>query len=398
MLNKSPRLLVNHMKAIVKTPYHSFRIGNLPKGCSMCVRGLKTVLLVTGVCPLRCWYCPLSERKKNKDVVVANEWWIKKDDEILEEAKLCRSLGAGITGGDPLCRLSRTVKYIKLFKKKFGKKFHIHLYTSGELASKANLKKFYDAGLDEIRFHPRNFLEKSFKKNQGLENALAFGWSVGCEIPVIPGKTKETERFIDYINKLGVNFLNLNELEISETNAFEMSARGFTAVSDESFAVKGSREAAMKLLKYCAKNTKLRVHYCTVKLKDGVQLRNRIKRRAKNAAKEYDIVTAEGLLVRGAIYFPEFAPSFDYNKKIGGIRKSHRKRILAKLRKKASEISKEFEIPKNIIEVDERRLRILTGAWIVEEIAEEIKKMGLLPAVVEEYPTWDSLCIDLRML
>jgi pyruvate formate-lyase activating enzyme-like uncharacterized protein len=61
-------------------------------------------------------------------------------------------------------------------------------------------------------------------------------------------------------------------------------------------------------------------------------------------------------------------------------------------------MSKKFDIPKRLIEVDERRLRILTGAWILEEIAEEIKKMGLSPAIVEEYPTWDSLCVDLRML
>ncbi len=385
------------MKKIIKTQHHSWRIGNLPEGCKHCIRGAKTVLLVTGLCSSGCWYCPLSERKKGKDIVVANEWWIKKDSEILREAELCDSSGAGITGGDPLCRIDRTVRYIKLLKKKFGKKFHIHLYTSGELATHENLGRLYNAGLDEIRFHP-DFLNPKFKKSHGLENALKFRWSVGCEIPVIPGEFEKTKKFVDYANRIGVDFLNLNELEMSETNADGMEKHDFEPISDVSFAVNGSREMAMKLLEYCAKNTKLRVHFCTVKLKDGVQLKNRMKRRAKNIAKDYDIITDEGLLVRRAIYLPEFVPSFHYKKKIESIKIEKRKIILKKLSKKVVELKRRFQIPSNLIEADARKLRILTGAWIVEEIAKDLKKSGLKSAVVEEYPTWDGLCVDLRML
>ncbi|MCX6695906.1 MAG: radical SAM protein [Candidatus Altiarchaeota archaeon] len=385
------------MRSIVKTPHHSWRIGALPAGCRFCVRGAKTVLLVTGLCSRGCWYCPLSARKRGRDVVVANEWWVEKDADVLREAELCDSLGAGITGGDPLRRLERTVKYLRMLKRRFGGNFHIHLYTSGELATVERLKMLNKAGLDEIRFHP-DFLKQDFRRSIGLENALKFGWDVGCEIPVIPGKLGETKRLIDYINKIGVAFLNLNELEISETNAASMEKRGFTPAGEISFAVKGSRETAMKLLRYCAKNTKLKVHYCTVMLKDGVQLRNRLERRARNVAKDYDVVTNEGLLYRGAIYLPKLSPSFDYGNKIKGIKGLKRIALVKKLKAKARILSNEFEIPKELIEVDERKLRILTGAWIIEEIAKEIKSLGLSPAVVEEYPTWDGLCVDMRML
>lgn len=380
------------MRKIEETKYHSWKTGKLPEGCKLCVKGAKLVLLVTGLCGSRCWYCPLSERKKNRDVVVANEWWISNGKEIIEEAKLCNSLGAGISGGDPLVVLDRTVKYIKMLKKEFGDDFHIHLYTSGELASYENLKKLNNAGLDEIRFHPAK------RNRDNVKKALEFDWDVGCEIPVIPKDKRRITEFIDFIDKIGVKFLNLNELEISETNFAEMQRRGLRQKSDTSYAVKGSEELAMKLLDYCAKNTSLNVHYCTVKLKDSVQLRNRIKRRAKNAKRDYDIMTDEGLLLRGAIYLPGLYPSFDYSKRIMKIDNNDKEKILLKLNLFIKKIQKKFDIASELIELDERRLRILIAPWILGEISEGIKELGLKPAIVEEYPTWDSLCVDLEFL
>lgn len=383
-------------RRIQNTGYYSLKIGTLPQGCRLCVKGAKLLLLVTGVCGLKCWYCPLSQKKKNKDVVVANEWWIKKDKDVLEEARLCDSLGAGLSGGDPLVVLNRTVKYIRLLKKNFGKEFHIHLYTPGSLASRESMGKLYKAGLDEIRFHcPR-------KEDAGkIKHALNYDWSVGCEIPVIPGAYRQTTEFIDYINTLGVEFLNLNQLEISETNALGMSRRGFAPVSTASNAVRGSENFARKLLEYCAANTILNVHYCTVRLKDGVQLANRLKRRARNVAEEYDIVTKEGLLVRGAIYPQELYPSFGYNQKVKNLSESGRKRILLKLLKMKNLLQSKFNLPAELTALDRDRPRILTGAWILEENPDfvfEIKELGLVPAVVEEYPTWDKLCVDLEFL
>lgn len=380
------------MRKLEKTGYCSWKIGELPDGCKLCVMGAKLVLLVTGLCDSRCWYCPLSERKKNKDVVVANEWWISRDKDIIEEAKLCNSLGAGISGGDPLIVIDRTVKCIRMLKAEFGDEFHIHLYTSGRLASDKNLKKLNTAGLDEIRFHPAK------KYWNRIIAALKFDWDVGCEIPVIPGEKKGITGFIDFIDRINVPFLNLNELEISETNFANMQKRGFRQRSDTSYAVKGSEELAMELLDYCAENTSMNVHYCTVKLKDAVQLRSRLKRRAKNAKRDYDIVTDEGLLLRGAVYLPELYPSFDYSRMITKIGGDEREGILLKLNIIIKEMRRNFDIPLDLIEVDEKRLRILTATWILEEISDEIKKLGLKPAIVEEYPTWDALCVDLNFL
>ena len=83
----------------------------------------------------------------------ANERKIEREDDLLLEADLMKAQGAGITGGDPLMKLERTTKYIKTLKTKYGKKFHVHLYTSLNLVTETALEQLYTAGLDEIRFH-----------------------------------------------------------------------------------------------------------------------------------------------------------------------------------------------------------------------------------------------------
>lgn len=351
---------------IEKTKFYSRKIGNLAKGCRQCVKGEKLVYFVTGICPRRCYYCPISDKKYGKDVVYANERPVKNIKEIIEEAKLCDAKGAGFTGGDPLCKLWRTTFSIRQLKKKFGKKFHIHLYTSFDLVNEKDLGKLYRAGLDEIRFHADINNDKLWEK---VLLAKKFNWDIGVEIPVIPRKLKETKKLIDYFHDK-INFFNLNELEVADNKMSKLSKLGFLTKSKISYAVKGSEEMALELMKYVVKKKyKLNVHYCTAKLKDRVQLGERIKRRAKNIKKKYDVVDEEGMLIRGAIYCKD----------------------LVKVRK---ELMKEFDIPSNLIEIDKDRKRLLTGAWIVDELKKELKKKGLKIAVVKDYPTYDRLEVE----
>jgi len=371
-----------------KTKFYSYKTGCLAKGCQLCVKGEKLVLFVTGICSRNCYYCPLSEQKKNKDVVYANEWKISNDKEVIKEAELCNAKGAGITGGDPLLRTEKTVKYIKLLKKKFGKNFHIHLYAVPETINTNNLKKLYNAGLDEIRFHPDIENNKFWNK---IALAKKFKLKVGVEIPAIPEKLKETEKLIDYIISLKpkIDFININELEVSDTNASHLVELGFDPKDSVSYGVLGSEKIAFSLLKKFGK--KISMHYCTAKLKDKVQLANRIKKRAKNAKKKFDIVTKSGSLIRGAIYLNELKPDFGYRKKIQNLDSKKKKAILKKLNQFVKRFAEEFKIPKDMFFVDDLKLRILTNVGVVNHFASYIKKNKFLPAVVEEYPTWDQM-------
>jgi pyruvate formate-lyase activating enzyme-like uncharacterized protein len=372
---------------IEKTKWHSWKKGSLARGCRLCVQGKKLVLFVTGLCPRHCYYCPLSEKKWHKDVIYANEWKIASKNDLIEEAKLTEAEGAGITGGDPLAKIERTASFIKLMKKKFGKKFHIHLYTSLDLVNEKKLKMLYTAGLDEIRIHPDIYSNKLWHK---IDLIKKFNWKIVVEIPAIPSLEKQTFKLIDFF-KDKIDFLNINELEISDTNAQMLVAKGFRPKNRVSYGVKGSEELAKKILRKYNMN----IHYCTTTLKDKIQLARRIKRRARNVAKKFDKITKAGTLIRGAIYLPELLPSFGYAEKL---EKMNKKPAIDKLKRIALNLQKDFKLKKDMLAIDTLKPRILTSESIARKLGSKLKARGLRPAVVEQYPTQDQLELDIMFL
>ncbi len=339
--------------------------GTLPKGCVLCAQGAKMVLLVTGRCSSSCFYCPLSEYKMGRDVVYADEMPVEKDDDIIYEGKMIDALGTGITGGDPLVVFNRTLHYIDLLKEKFGEKHHIHLYTaSGNMEA---YKILAEHGLDEIRIHPPPEVWGKIENTiygKRIMWAVKTDMDVGVEVPAIPGYEEGLIHLIRFSSEAGVKFVNLNELEFSETNAEEMLKRGFDVKSDVSSAAKGSEELAVKIVKNV--DVPITVHYCSSSFKDAVQMKNRIKRRAKNVAKDYEVITEEGTLILGVIYADDITLAY-------------------------KKIKEEFEIPENLIAINYDRNRVEMAPWILEEIAEEIEYDAY---EVEEYPTYDRLQVE----
>jgi hypothetical protein len=222
--------------------------------------------------------------------VLANEMEAKKDSEILKEAKLIDARGAGITGGEPIVVFDKTLHYIDLLKFKFGQDFHIHMYTAYPI-DKGRMKKLCDHELDEIRFH---FFDENWDV---IKNALEFNWDVGIEIPVIPEYEERIKKLLLKADKLGVKFINLNELEFSERNETILLGKNYEIKGNAPTAVKGSEEIAKELLKFSEKNLKkTSVHYCSAMTKNVFQLKNRWKRRANNIKEDYEKVDEDGLI------------------------------------------------------------------------------------------------------
>lgn len=365
-----------------KTKYFSYRNNQFCKGCQLCVQGRKLVLFITGLCPRKCFYCPVSEKKMYKDVIYANEKPVTDYKEIIEEAKICEAEGAGITGGDPLATLDKTLELIKLLKKEFGN-FHIHLYTSFDLVTEKIIDQLKQAGLDEIRFHPDLKDKKLWKKID-----LVKGIIKGIEIPVIPDYKEETIKVIEFF-KDKVDFFNLNELETADTPNNKVSEK-YETKDDISYGIKGSEEFALEILE---EYPSLNIHYCTAKLKDSVQMMNRLMLRAKNVKKKIDILTPEATLIRGAIYTEK--PSFNYREKLLEINK---KEELKKLKEIRNTISIKLKINKQDLIIDEQKYRILTSKKIVRRYQNEIKNFHLIPAIVEELATYDSFEIELDFI
>ena len=290
-------------------------IDTLPEGCKYCIKGEKLVLFITGECDENCFYCPISEKRKGKDEIYANEKKISNLIECVNEVGLCDSKGVGITGGNPLLKIDRTCEYLKYLKNKFGDSFHSHLYTSPTYINEDNLKKLKDANLDEIRIHPTKYFNLKLDDNEKkkyieylknrLKLAMKYIKDVGVEIPAIPNYEDEIIYLAEELNKIGVKFLNLNELEYSETNYKNLIDKGFYPKNDYSSSIKDSEETALKVVNYFKNkpNFKMIIHYCPSSLKDSIQMKNRLINRAKNVAKPYDIITDEGLILRGIMVF-----------------------------------------------------------------------------------------------
>ncbi len=335
----------------------------LSEGCRLCQEGAKMVLFVTGLCPKSCFYCPLSDERRGKDLVFANERSIKSDEDLLKEAELMNALGTGITGGEPLLKTERVLHYIRTLKASFGKEHHIHLYTS--LApDRQTLEKLADAGLDEIRLHPPQDCWKDLKNSQyadALQNAKKLGIEAGIEIPALEG----AEKIAAFAEEMGV-FLNLNELEFSDNNSKALLKNGFCLESDTSNAAAGSCKSAGIAFTVCRK-----AHFCSSTYKDAVQLRKRLQRIAKNTAREFDEITEDGTLVYGVIE--------------GGDQELAEKTL------------QNIEIPAELFEIKDGKIEI--AWWVLEELKENIKEelesSGSRLNIIERYPFEDGMLVEL---
>jgi len=351
------------MRLVLRTWAGSFLLGDLPRGCELCMYGLKLVLLITGLCDKHCWYCPLSREKKGRDVVFANERPVKTFDDIVEEVESQGAEGVGITGGNPLLVFDRTLKYIKLMKDLFGKEFHIHLYTAISHAFSLNkIEALAKAGLDELRIHLMLDNPSEWKIVKKLIKRVK-DCDIGVEIPVIPGYLNEIKSMMKVLDESGVYFMNMNELEFSESNSFSLQIRGFRLKEGSFSAVEGSHEVAIEALKWAEENiSRLNIHYCPAFIKDSVQYKNRLIRTAKRVKKPHEKVTNEGTLIKLVLVPPsdlELDAAASLVKRILG-----ETPYLNALRKHL-ELDPEYS-----------------------DMADELKRFGFRCFIVEEYPTY----------
>ncbi len=263
----------------------------IPRGCEICLRGAKLVLFVTGICGKSCYYCPLSERRRGVDAVFADEVEVERDLDVLLEARSIDAEGTGVTGGDPMLRLPRVIRYVRMLKGFFGKDHHVHLYTNGRHVTREALLQLKEAGIDELRFHPE-------RKDWGkIALAKEAGFVAGAEMPAIPGQGRALRELVGYLKGIGADFLNLNQLEFCPQNAHQLKQRGFILEGGSLAAVEGSEEEARLVLRWASESgIDLPIHYCPSSVKDAVQTKMRLLRRGKNVARPYESLDAEGVL------------------------------------------------------------------------------------------------------
>ena len=356
------------MKRITKW-YGNRTTSEPPEGCKLCALGAKLVLFITGECDSNCFYCPVTKERR-KDVIFANEKQIKSQQEAIEEAWMIDAKGVGITGGDPAIVLSRVIEYIGAFKQEFGDEFHCHLYTSHSL-TKPQLEKLFSAGLDEIRFHPPRLNLTDAMKNS-IKESNRMDWITGIEIPMIPNEEQNVREIIEFAITNELQFINLNEFEITEANYEILRRMNYQTKDNVSAAVKGSEELALKILKHY-KQHPITIHFCSSKYKDNVQLRSRLIRRAKNYSKAFDVVLNDGLIARARVTTTSEQS----------------------LRKLKEIIMEDFELDNNMFEVDTENCYLFTSWQIIDKIKKDLLKSleGEIESIeiIHQYPYDDGL-------
>ncbi|MFZ3149225.1 MAG: radical SAM protein [Methanothrix sp.] len=327
----------------------------LSPGCRICRQGAGLVLFVTGKCERSCFYCPLSEERRGRDLVFADEMPVREIDDILAEACAIDALGTGITGGEPLLKLDYVLECIRALKRVRGQSHHIHLYT-GLLPGREVLEQLKQAGLDEIRFHPPIFeWSHPVGLKEALRQAKALGLIAGVEIPSI----KPSPAIIEAVRDADA-FLNLNELEFSETNYAGLATAGYLP-EDLGCGAIGSEEVARE---HFLKDD-IKVHFCPSRFKDAVQLKERLLRRANRTARPFDFVSEEGTIIHGIIE--------------GDLQA-------------ALQIIEDLEVPEGMYFCNKGRIDI--AAPILEDITEELKSVSCILSIIEKYPFEDGLVVE----
>ncbi len=327
----------------------------LSPGCRICRQGAGLVLFVTGKCERGCFYCPLSEERRGRDRVFADEMPVLEIADILQEASQIDALGTGITGGEPLLKLDYVLECIRALKQARGQSHHIHLYT-GLLPGRDVLKRLAQAGLDEIRFHPPlDQWPHPVGLKEALQQAIALGLIAGVEIPsILPAPA-----IMDAVREADA-FLNVNELEFSQTNYAGLVKAGYLP-EDLGCAAMGSEEVA---LEHFLKDD-IKAHFCPSRFKDAVQLRERFLRRANTTARPFDYVSEEGTIIHGIIE--------------GDLQA-------------ALQILQENAVPKDMYSC--RKGRIEIAASILEDMTDELKGVLCLLSIIERYPFEDGMVVD----
>ena len=217
------------------------------------------------------------------------------------------------------------------------------------------IDQLFAAGLDELRFHPREIRAKPIWEIAKYAKSRFPDKNIGFEVPVIPNKENDIVELIKYADKHHLDFVNLNEYEFTSSNFNKLSQRGFVSVLSNS-AILGSRATAQLVVDKVKDVTTIPIHFCTSGSKDSIQLVQRFKKRASTIKRPFDDISDEGELEYGRIYADS----------------------LKELETLYTLLIEEYGVEVDMLEMKSDELTIETGWFIVEEIIDNLRKNHML--------------------
>lgn len=275
--------------------------GELTRGCRQCLLGTKSILFITGLCPLNCFYCPVDRDRFGRDVMFINDVPVKQyPDDIIRELDRAGSNGLAISGGDPIVVVDRVVDLVRILKDLYGQKFHIHMYTHALNLSEKAVRKLAGSGIDEVRIHAINPTQLSNKL--GLIRILKdSGITLGLEVPALPRFEDNILRVAEVLINNGlIGFININELDVSPANINNLVKMGYVPGPDGS--VVGSLDVGVKLASEVRHRWPwINVNVCSSRSKDLAQIGARLFRISLRSSAGGEFIIDDGTVREGSI-------------------------------------------------------------------------------------------------
>lgn len=190
-------------------------LGPLSRGCQLCGTPSGIFHFINRDCTRTCFFCP-QDRTKNPDLQPWTDGlWFENDDVFIHYLKTFHIKRVGFTGGEPLLALDKLLSRIRSIRAHLGSDVYLWLNTNGDLANKDTLNQLQAAGLDEIKFNI-SALDYDLAP---VKLARAGGIPVvTVEIPAIPEHFETVKKAMLEMDALGVDYLNLIQLEVSRDN------------------------------------------------------------------------------------------------------------------------------------------------------------------------------------
>ena len=276
--------------------------GTLSPSCQACVDGTWSCLYITDWCQADCFYCPQSVESRLGHVAhTPNADGMAFADPIAyaDYVADCGFEAVGISGGEPLGALDLVTAYVTAVKERTQGEVYVHAYTNGLMATRERLASLRDAGLDELRF---DITARDYDLS-ALRLARDILPTVTVEMPAIPEDEGRLGAVLRELAGLGIDHLNLHQMQVTADNARAFIDRGHTFLHQPSIADMESETTALRVFRTAAsEHIKLSINYCCPAYRTRFQRRAKLGRAASLVRRAPEEITPTGLLRRLSLH------------------------------------------------------------------------------------------------
>lgn len=270
-------------------------------GCRLCGDGYWSCLFVNNRCNAACFYCPA--KQTGQALPGTSSLDFPEPEDYADYVQALGFRGVSISGGEPLLDFAKSVRFIEVLRKRFGRELYLWLYSNGICADKEKLQILADAGLDEIRFD----ISATAYSLTKVARAAGIIPHITVEIPAIPEDVEIVQNLLPQMVNIGVNYLNLHQIRVTRHNAPQLIARGYTFLHGPKITVLESELTALRLLLHAReKRIALPINYCSFIYRHRFQTRAARRRHAALIKQSYEDITEAGLIrTMGSVAVPD---------------------------------------------------------------------------------------------